>query len=143
VAWTGFKQTAVIYDRDHRYAGETKYNMIKLTLLALDAVLGFSNLPLRVGILAGLLVCTCCFLEVIYIVIQKIFLGIPIRGYALIVTGIFFLGGVQLWLTGLVGEYIGRTYRQTQQRPLYIMAEKSKALPEGPEGLYKSATDSG
>lgn len=138
VAWTGFKQTAVIYDRDHRYAGKTKYNMIKLTLLALDAVLGFSNLPLRVGILAGLLVCICCFFEVIYIVIQKMFFGIPIRGYALIVTGIFFLGGIQLWLIGLVGEYIGRIYRQTQQRPLYITAEKSKTLPQGPEGLYKS-----
>jgi dolichol-phosphate mannosyltransferase len=138
VAWTGFKQTAVIYDRDHRYAGKTKYNMIKLIVLALDAVIGFSNLPLRVGVFAGLLVCMCCFFEVIYIVIQKMFFGIPIRGYALIVTGIFFLGGIQLWIIGLIGEYIGRIYRQTQQRPLYITAEKSKTLPQGPEGLYKS-----
>ncbi len=134
VAWTGFNQSAVLYDRHERYSGETKYNFFRLLVLAFDAVLGFSNLPLRIGVVAGLFVCGICFLEAMYIVIRKLFFGIPIEGYALIVTGIFFLGGVQLSVIGLFGEYIGRIYTQTQQRPLYIVAEKSEGLPPGQEG---------
>ena len=138
VAWTGFNQVAVAYDRDARYAGKTKYNMLKLIVLAFDAVLGFSNLPLRFGILAGLLVCLLSFFMTGNIFVQKIFFDIPIQGYALIVTGIFFLGGIQLLLIGLLGEYIGRIYQQTQQRPLYIAAEKSETLPPGNEGWFEA-----
>jgi len=126
IAWTGFRQIAVIYDRDERYAGETKYNFFKLVVLAFDAVLGFSNLPLRIGILMGLLICTLSFGIIAVIFIQKIFFGMPVKGYALIVTGIFFLGGVQLSII---------------ERPLYILAEKSEGTPNakkafgGPESL--------
>jgi len=128
VAWTGFRQIAVPYDRDERYAGETKYNWAKLFMLALDATLGFSNLPLRIGILAGFLVCTISFIMIGVIVIKKIFYDIAVPGYALMVTGMFFLGGVQLFIMGLIGEYIGRIYRQAQERPLYIIAHKSSSL---------------
>jgi len=142
VAWVGFKQTAVLYDRKTRHAGETKYGAIKLLILGIDAVLGFSNMPLRVGVLTGLSVCLICICIVASILIQKVFLSIAIPGYALVVTGIFFLGGVQLCITGLVGEYIGRIYRQCQNRPLYIIASKSKSLPQAMEGWYRQVNGS-
>lgn len=136
VAWTGFRQTAVRYERDQRYAGETKYSMFKLFALAMDVVLGFSNVPLRLGGFAGLAVCLVCFFMIAVILVQKLFFGIPIKGYALLVTGIFFLGGIQLLIIGLVAEYVGRIYQQTQSRPLYIISNKSNALPEGESGWH-------
>jgi polyisoprenyl-phosphate glycosyltransferase len=134
LAWTGYRQTGVLYDRDVRYAGKSKYGMLRLIILALDVVLGASNLPLRLGILSGLCVFILSLVMIAIIVVRKLFFGIQIPGYALLVTGIFFLGGMQLLLIGLVGEYVGRIFRQTQQRPLYIVAEKSPALstPETP-----------
>ena len=124
VTWTGYKQVPMRYDRDERYGGETKYNTRKLLGLALDVALGFSNVPLRLGIVFGMIVCLGAFVMCANILVQKVLYGIPIQGYALLVTGMFFLGGVQLLLIGLLGEYIGRIYRQSQDRPLYIVAEK-------------------
>lgn len=135
MAWTGFRQAAVPYDRDERLAGKTKYNLFKLLMLALDAAVGFSTKPLRFGMGLGLLVMTISVLLGLIVIAQKLFWSIPIPGYALLATGVFLLGGVQIFLIGLVGEYIGRTYRQTQHRPLYIVAEKSDALPPGVEGF--------
>ncbi len=142
LAWTGFKQTGVLYDRDERYAGQSKYSMLKLIILAFDVVLGASNLPLRIGILAGLFVFALSLIMIAIIVIQKLLFGIAIPGYALLVTGIFFLGGMQLLLIGLVGEYVGRIFRQTQQRPLYIVAERSVSLsPMSKDVLGGPASD--
>ncbi len=138
VAWTGFRQTAVPYERDHRYAGQTKYSPFKLAELAFDVMLGFSNVPLRLGILMGFLVCLICFGLIGVIVFQKWFFGIPIPGYALLVTGIFFLGGIQLLIIGLMAEYVGRIYQQVQARPLYIAAEKSPGLPQQDTGWAQS-----
>ena len=135
IAWTGFKQAAVLYDRNHRYAGHTKYNLFKLLVLAMDAMLGFSIKPLRFGMLLGMLVMLLSLVMGLVVVAQKVFYGMPFQGYALLASGVFFLGGVQIFLIGLVGEYIGRTYRQTQQRPLYVVARKSPSLPAAPEGF--------
>jgi dolichol-phosphate mannosyltransferase len=128
VAWLGFKHAAILYDRDQRYAGATKYSGIKRILLALDAVVGFSPIPLRVGLVLGMIVCIFSFSAMSWIVLKKILWGIPVKGYALLTGGLFLLGGVQLLLIGLMGEYIGRIYRQTQSRPLYVIAEKSKSI---------------
>ena len=134
VAWTGFRQTAVQYDRDQRQGGEGKYGLFKLIVLAFDAVVGFSNVPLRIGILLGLMACLFALTIAVVVFLQKLINGIPIPGYALMVTGMFFLGGVQLLMLGLLGEYIGRIYRESQRRPLYIISEKSDSLPGGYEG---------
>ena len=139
LAWTGFKQTAVLYDRDRRYAGKTKYNFFKLFILALDAILGFSNLPLRLAIFVGMTICFFSTAMFFYIIVQKIVCGIPIQGYALSVSGMFFLGGVQLAMLGLIGEYIARIYCETQHRPLYIISEKSKSLPRSYEGHFTAS----
>jgi dolichol-phosphate mannosyltransferase len=139
IAWTGFKQAAVLYDRQERFGGQTKYNLVKLIVLALDAVLGFSIKPLRMGTLLGLLVMLASLGITAVVIVQKILWGIQFAGfatgYAMLACGVFFLGGVQIFLIGLVGEYVGRTYRQAQQRPLYVIMEKSPSLPAGPEGL--------
>ncbi len=143
VAWTGFRQTAVLYDRQERFGGKTKYNLLKLLVLALDAVLGFSIKPLRVGMLVGLAVMLVSLAVTAVVVVQKLVWHITIEGYAMLATGIFFLGGVQVFMIGLVGEYVGRTYRQVQQRPLYIVMEKSPSLPGEAEGLAKQPEDVG
>jgi hypothetical protein len=97
-------------------------------------VVGFSNVPLRIGILLGLMACLFALTIAVVVFLQKLIRGIPLPGYALLVTGMFFLGGVQLLMLGLLGEYIGRIYRESQRRPLYIIAEKSDSLPRGYEG---------
>jgi dolichol-phosphate mannosyltransferase len=128
VAWTGFKQAGVLYDRDERHSGKTKYNFVKRSLLAFDALLGFSVLPLRFVVILGIIVCVCSIFLMSWILFQKLFLDIPIKGYALLTGGVFLLGGAQLFVIGLVGEYVGRIYTQIQKRPLYIIVEKSKSL---------------
>jgi dolichol-phosphate mannosyltransferase len=135
VAWTGFRQEAVPYDRDPRHGGQTKYDLGKLILLALDAVVGFSIKPLRVTLAVGLGVVAVALSIAAVIVIQKLFFGMPFQGYALLSSGMFLLGGVQILLIGLLGEYVGRLYRQGQNRPLYVIRDKSPSLPAGPEGL--------
>ncbi len=125
VAWTGFRQVAVLYDRDQRHGGQAKYGLFKLIVLAFDAVLGFSSVPLRIGIFLGLLVCIFSLAMAAKVFLAKLIWGIPVPGYAVLVTGMFFLGGVQLFMLGLLGEYIGRIYRESQRRPLYIIDKKS------------------
>ncbi len=136
VAWTGFKQVAHPYERDQRHGGETKYNVFKLVPLAFDAVLSFSDVPLRLGVYVGLFVCLAALALGVVEVIQKLFFGIQQTGYAFIATGIFFLGGVKIFMVGLMGEYVGRIYRQTQQRPLYIVEDKHPGLPAGYQGWF-------
>ncbi|MCF7957050.1 MAG: glycosyltransferase family 2 protein [Phycisphaerae bacterium] len=116
VAWTGFKEVAVPYDRDERFAGQTKYNFGKLFLLAIDAITGFSNVPLRLAALIGLVVAATSFIAAIIITIE---------GQNLQTAGIFFIGATQLLILSLLGEYTTRIHRQSQHRPLYIVAEKN------------------
>jgi dolichol-phosphate mannosyltransferase len=124
VAWTGFRAAEVLYDRPARKAGRTKYNPIKLLILSLDAAVGFSTKPLRLASMLGFVVMIFSLVQTASIITQKLVWGIPIQGYALQTSGLFFLGGVQMLLLGIIGEYLGRVYRQTQGRPLYVVSEK-------------------
>ena len=123
IAWTGFKSTAVEYDRPERAAGATKYNTLKLLWLSIDAAVGFSILPLRFASALGFLVTLGSLILVFILVGQKLLQKLDIPGYALQTAGLFFLGGVQMLLLGILGEYIGRIYRQIQGRPLYVVKE--------------------
>ena len=123
IAWTGFKSAAVEYDRPERAAGETKYNTLKLLWLSIDAAVGFSILPLRFASALGFLVTLGSLILVLVLVGQKLLQELDIPGYALQTAGLFFLGGVQMLLLGILGEYIGRIYRQIQGRPLYVVKE--------------------
>jgi dolichol-phosphate mannosyltransferase len=126
VAWAGFRQAAVDYERDARHAGETKYGFFKLLHLAFDAISGFSSVPLRLAVYFGFVVCAAAVVMAGVILVQKLAWGIPIEGYALLGTGFFFLSGVQIFIIGVVGAYVGRIYRQVQDRPLYLVMETSE-----------------
>jgi polyisoprenyl-phosphate glycosyltransferase len=137
VSWTGFKQISVFYDRDERFAGQSKYNLIKRGLLAMDAFLGFSTAPLRFVLIFSIIICLFSIVMLGIIIVQKLFFAMPIKGYALLASAIFFLSGVQLFVMGLIGEYVGRIYTHAQNRPLYIISEKSESLLKGNEGINK------
>ena len=123
IAWIGFKQTAIDYRREGRYHGDTKYSIFKLSLLSIDALVSFSTAPLKLCVVFGAFVTIISFCITLIIVMQKLFFSLDIPGYALITSGMFFLGGVQLTFLGVVGVYIGKIYTQVQARPLYIISE--------------------
>jgi dolichol-phosphate mannosyltransferase len=128
VSWAGFRSAAIKYDRPPRHAGVTKYRPLKLLLLSLDAAVGFSVKPLRLATILGFVTMLISCILVGVLVIQKIFhIPMPFGGYALLASGMFFLGGVQMLMFGILGEYVGRSYRQVQGRPLYIIAETIQA----------------
>lgn len=125
VAWVGFPQSAVLYERDARYAGKSKYSMTKLMKLATDGVTSFSERPLRISFQIGALFTLVAAVLGIYILVAKIVApsgSIP-AGYASLMLAVLFLGGVQLISIGLLGEYVGRIYRESKRRPLYVVAE--------------------
>lgn len=124
-AWVGYNQVAIEYDRPERYAGETKYSPFKLLLLSLDVITGFSTVPLRIATLMGFLVTVLSMALILIIVLQKLFFHLDIPGYAFLATGLFFLGGVQMFFLGILGEYIGKIYRQVKERPLYLVREQN------------------
>ncbi len=124
VAWTGFRSTSVRYAREARHSGKTNYNVGKLFVLAFDALTGFSAVPIRIVSLVGLCVTALAAVATLWIVFNKLLLGIDIPGYAFLATGVFFLGGVQILMLGAIGEYVGRIYVETQRRPLYLVRER-------------------
>lgn len=123
-AWVGYNQIAIEFDRPARYAGETKYSPFKLFLFSLDIVSGFSIIPIRMVTLVGFAVAILSMVVTFTIVLQKLFFHLDIPGYALLASGLFFLGGMQMFFLGIVGEYIGKIYREVQQRPLYLIKEQ-------------------
>jgi len=123
IAWIGFKQTAIEYQRKGRHHGDTKYSIFKLSLLSIDALVSFSTTPLKLCVIIGVIVTALSFSLTLIIVFQKLFLNLDIPGYALMASGMFFLGGVQLTFLGVLGVYIGKIYTQVQARPLYIVSE--------------------
>jgi len=124
IAWLGYRETGVDCDRPQRKRGRTKYDPFKLTYLAFDAVVSFSTSLLRLSTLTGFLVGLASLVIVVVIIVQKLFFGIPIQGYALVASGLFLLGGLILLYLGLLGEYVAKVYRQSQARPLYIVKEE-------------------
>ncbi len=120
VSWIGYHQKAVQYDRPERFAGTTKYPFRKSLFLAIDAITSFTYAPLRLASYLGVLTSVFAFLYIGVVVILKI-LGVNFSGYTSIMASILFLGGVQLTVLGILGEYVGRIFEQGQQRPLYLI----------------------
>jgi dolichol-phosphate mannosyltransferase len=120
-SWVGFRQTYIVYDRDARYAGKTKYTPAKLWKLALDGLISYSYIPLRISYMFGFVVSLCSFLLAAFYFIQKLLLKhhIP-QGFTTLAILILFLGGVQLISIGVLGEYLGRIYDEVKHRPEYI-----------------------
>lgn len=124
VAWVGFRQEPVPYDRDPRHGGETKYGVGKLLKLSLEAIFSFSLVPLRMMIWLGLGIVVLSLVLVVVVAIEK-FVAPADRGYAFLATGIFFLGGVQLTMLGVMAHYLGHVFVHSQARPLYVVGDES------------------
>jgi glycosyltransferase involved in cell wall biosynthesis len=123
IAWTGFKTTTEEVEHFPRKRGKTKYNFIKLFRLAFNAITSFSVFPLRVATYIGLLSAGAGLLYGFYFIYKKIFFGIPVLGYASIIVAVLFIGGIQLLILGIMGEYLGRVYQEVQARPIYVIKE--------------------
>ena len=123
-AWVGFKQTAVMYDREKRHAGTTKWNYWKLWNFALDGITGFSSVPLRVWTYIGTFVSLCAFLYALFLIVLKIVYGNNVAGYPSLMVAVLFLGGIQLITLGVLGEYMARIYNEVKGRPLYLVRDK-------------------
>jgi dolichol-phosphate mannosyltransferase len=124
--WIGFTQTAVEYDRDERYAGETKYTVRKMLRFSLDAIFSFSHLPLQLATYLGFLISGLAFLAIPVVVILRV-VGSYLPGFGSITIAILMLGGIQLIAIGLIGEYVGRIYDEVKHRPLYVVSEVRNA----------------
>ncbi len=123
VSWVGFRQVGVPYHRMARKAGETKYPFRKMFRLALDAITGFSFIPLKLAMWAGALAAGVGVLLALVLLILRLAGSIPLAGQGLTASLILFVGGVQLFVMGILGEYIGRIYDEVRHRPLYIVRE--------------------
>jgi len=123
VAWTGFRQTALPYDRPERFAGRTKYPFRKMLRYALDGVLSFSTKPLQVSIGLGLVSAGLAIMGIFYALAMRILTSVWVEGWTALMIAVLFLGGVQLVSLGIIGEYIGRIYGEVQRRPLYVVRE--------------------
>jgi len=124
MAWTGFKTATQEIEHAPRERGVSKYNAIKLFRLAFNAITSFSTFPLRLATYLGILSAGIGLSYGFYFIYKKIFLGIPVLGYASIIVAVLFIGGVQLLILGIIGEYIGRVYQEVQARPIYIIKEQ-------------------
>jgi dolichol-phosphate mannosyltransferase len=124
VSWAGFTQEGIPYERDGRFAGETKYTLRKMVRLAGDAILSFSIVPLRISVTLGLASSLLAFIGIAYAVFARIFSNEWVEGWAFIVISVLFVGGVQLLSVGILGEYLGRLYLSSKSRPLYVVKEK-------------------
>jgi dolichol-phosphate mannosyltransferase len=128
-AWMGFKQIGVPYTRQERAAGETKYPFRKMLRLATDGMVGFSRAPLRLVLHLGLLVAATAVLggvAALGLWLSGIYL---VPGWASVVVAVTFLGGTQLAVMGMIGEYLGRTYEESLGRPLYVVSAMHGLVP--------------
>jgi dolichol-phosphate mannosyltransferase len=124
VAWVGFRQTKVTYDRPSRFAGETKYPLRKMLRFAIDGITSFSIVPLRVATWLGIVAGIVAFVGGIWALYVKLFVSGTVPGWTTIMILVALGSSAQLLMTGILGEYIGRIYEEVKRRPLYIQAEE-------------------
>jgi glycosyltransferase involved in cell wall biosynthesis len=127
-AWVGFPSRAVLYDRDPRAAGSTKWNYRRLWTLSLEGITSFTTFPLRVATWLGLATAAFALVFGGWVVLKALLYGNPVPGYPSLMTVVLLLGGVQLVTLGVIGEYLGRVFNETKGRPLYVVG---RHLPSG------------
>lgn len=127
-AWVGMPTSVMLYDRDPRAAGVSKWNYLALIRLALDGITSFTTAPLRLSMLAGLLAAGFGVLFGLWIVAKAMLFGDPTQGYPSLVALISFLGGIQLMGLGIVGEYVGKTYIESKRRPVYVVDVQAESM---------------
>lgn len=123
--WIGFKKTSVDFETQDRIAGESSWNFKGLLGLAIDGITSFTVAPLRISTIMGFLVSLVAFLYMCVVFVKTIFFGESVQGYPTLVILILFLGGVQLIFLGIIGEYLGKVFNETKNRPVYVVDEYS------------------
>ena len=123
-AWVGFRQTAVYYERPKRAAGTSKFNYWKLWNFALDGITGYSTVPLRLATYFGLIFAILAMIYGLYLLLRTLIFGVDVPGYASTMVAVIFMGGAQLTVLGIIGEYLGRLYSEAKHRPLYIVENR-------------------
>ncbi len=126
-SWVGFKKKEILYDRDPRLAGQTKWNYLKLINLAIDGITSFTTAPLRIATVFGFIVSLITFLYIVFLVVRTLLFGTDLAGYPSMMAVILFLGGVQLLSLGIIGEYVGKIFNESKHRPLYFVEEYHSA----------------
>lgn len=121
VSWVGFRQAALPYSRAARAAGQSKYPLRKMILFALDGMLSFSLAPLRFVIMLGLIILVMAGLGIIYAILNRLLTDQWVSGWTMLFIAVMFMGGVQLMVLGMIGEYVGRIYMASKERPLYLV----------------------
>lgn len=124
-AWVGFKTKYLEYENIERQHGTTKWSFWKLFAYSMDGILSFSTIPLVVVSLTGIVLCILAFLMMVIFVFQKMFIGIDIQGYAAMICIILFLGGMQLFGIGILGQYLAKVFIEVKGRPMFIIRESS------------------
>lgn len=122
-SWVGYSSKYIPYTACERHAGTTKWSFRKLMNYALEGIIGFSTKPLRLAAYLGFLTAAAAIIYLIVVIIQKLAIGIDVPGYATIIVLTLLLGGIQLFCIGIIGEYVGKTYEQSKDRPIYIAKE--------------------
>ena len=120
-SWVGFKTKWLEFENVERVAGETKWSFWKLLLYSLDGITAFSTAPLALASVLGILLCFISFIIICVIVVKTLLFGDPVAGYPSMVCIFTFLGGIQLFCVGILGQYLAKTYLETKKRPLYII----------------------
>lgn len=126
-AWVGFSSKAVLYDRSPRYTGTTTWSYWRLWNFALEGVTSFTVVPLRISTYIGLAVAALALTYGALVVVRALLFGNDVAGYPSLITVVLFLGGIQLMTLGVIGEYLGRVFNETKQRPLYIVERVMRA----------------
>ena len=121
--WVGFKTKWIEYENVERKAGETKWSFWKLFFYSLDGIIAFSNAPLAIASVIGLLFCIVSFIMIIVFIVKTLIFGDPVAGYPSLVCIIFFVSGIQLFCMGIMGQYLSKTYLETKKRPIFIVRE--------------------
>lgn len=123
IPWVGFKSTPLLYQREERYAGTTKYPISKMIKFAADAIFSFSNAPIRLAIYLGLFIVFLGLIVAILMVYLKLCTTFTVPGISAVIISVMIIGGFQIAMLGVIGEYVGKIFEQSKQRPLYIVGE--------------------
>ena len=129
-SWVGFKVKYIEYENVERAAGTTAWSFRGLFKYSLEGIMAFSTAPLVISSLLGLISCIIAFIMIVVIIIKKLAFGEHVQGFPTIMCAIFFIGGLQLFCTGILGQYLSKTYLETKNRPKYIMKENEKIYRE-------------
>ena len=122
-SWIGYKKKEVLYDRDARIAGKTKWSYMKLIDLAIDGITSFTTSPLRLATWVAIPTFIILIIYFVYIVIKAVVIQTFVQAYQAIILLILFFSGIQILLFGIIGEYLGRIFKETKHRPLYLINE--------------------